>query len=252
MRHARHAASPALPPSRSRSLGVLRFDGSVDLWSTRLGSLADPDAAVALLDRDERARAERFRFRLDRERYIARHVFLRQTLGWYLGTPPEAVRITTTELGRPALDAAWGLDFSASHSHGDAVVAVTRGGRVGVDIERARRLDDVLDLIDGNLTDREASWLRAADTRSRSRVFLELWTRKEAVVKAIGTGLSLPLDSFDTGAPGADGVMHPVGLVGMPAISMVELDGLEGCIAAVAVQGDHVTVHHRTHSEVAA
>jgi 4'-phosphopantetheinyl transferase len=252
MRHARHAATAALATRRSRPPDVLRLDGSVDLWFTSLHPLADPDAAMALLDRGERARAERFRFPLDRERYIARHAFLRRTLGWYLGMPPDAVRFTTTELGRPELDVGWGLDFSASHSDGRAVVAVTRGARVGVDIERLRRLDDALDLMEGNLTDREASWLRAASTTSRSRVFLQLWTRKEAVVKAIGTGLSLPLDSFDTGVPGADGVMHPVGLVGIPAMSMIELDGLEGCIAAVAVQAEHVTVHHRTHSEVAA
>lgn len=245
---------PSDPPplaTGSRSVDGRAHD-EVDLWSTGLRPIKDRSVALAILDPEERARAERFRFRLDAERYVARHIYLRQVLGSYLHVPPQAVRISRTQLGKPRLDAASGIDFSASHSRGRAIIAVSRGARVGVDIERVRHIDDALDLATCHMTEQEVARLRAGHDASRSQAFLEVWTRKEATVKAVGMGLHLPLDSFDTGEPGPDGLMHPVGLPGDPAMSVVQVGGLSGYVAAVALEGERLTVHRRTELERAA
>lgn len=223
----------------------------IDVWSVRL-STPVPPTAMAVLDRDEQARAGRFRFPIDRDRYVARHAFLRQVLAGYLDTTPPEVRIRRTRLGRPELAASRGIDFSTSHSDGVAIVAVNRWGRIGVDIERIRPLDDALDLAETYMTAREVAWLRTVPIESRSSAFLDLWTRKEAAVKAIGVGLSMPLDRFDTGAPGPDGVSIASGPPGDRALHLVGIAGLAGFVAAVALEGRRPSVHHMIHTEVAA
>lgn len=244
--------TPATQPTTDASSpDAPAIAGAVDLWSARIAAPAD-GAAMSVLDRDERARAGRFRFPIDRDRYVARHVFLRQVLAGYLGTTPQGVRIHTTRLGRPELDAPCSLDFSISHSDGRALVAVSRGGRVGVDIERVRHLDDALDLAADHMTEREVACVRSVPLGSRSRAFLELWTRKEAAVKAMGLGLSQPLDRFDTGEPGPDGVSSPTGLPGDPAMGIVGLVDPDGFVAAVALERHRPTVRHMTRSEAVA
>ena len=226
--------------------------GEVHLWSAWVDQLEDPGASLALLDDHERARADRFCFERDRDQFVARHAFVRRVLGGYLGVAPAALVICPTAAGRPELAAPSGLAFNASHSAGLAVVAVARERRIGVDIERMRHLDDVMGIADGHLTEGETEWLRSVPQASRSAVFLTLWTRKESVVKAVGGGLSIPLDSFDVGDVGADGVGRPRGPLGDLPFSFIDLDGPDGYVGAITVQGAGVTVREMDVSEVAA
>jgi 4'-phosphopantetheinyl transferase len=224
-------------------------DDVVDVWSAWLGG--DPDPAPDLLDTRERSRAERFLSRRDRARYVARHVFLRQVLSGYLDEAPERIEMRVTPAGRPLLDPRWHLDISTSHDDGLALIAVARGRRVGIDVERVRPIEEAHDLAESHMTARERAWLEAHPAGA-SRAFLELWTRKEAVVKVLGTGLATPLGSFDTGVPGPRGESHPTGLAQRAPLSIVPLDLPTSHVGAVAVQAATVRIHHRTRHEDAA
>jgi 4'-phosphopantetheinyl transferase len=197
-----------------------------------------------VLDADERARTERFHFQGDRARFVARRAFLRRVLAGHLGIAPAAIRYRTSLLGRPELDPALGITFSTSHADGLAVVAVASGGPVGVDLEHRRPVPDALELAKRFFSAREHDHLASLPDEIRSTVFLGLWTRKEAYVKAIGAGLSRPFGDVDVleldgrmarrlPAAGSDG-----------PFAVADLDGLPGYIGAVAVAGAAIVLEH--------
>lgn len=144
-----------------------------------------------------------------------------------------------------------GTSFNASHSDGLAVVAVARGRRIGVDIELVRHLDDAMDVAAGQFTEREIGWLRASPQSSYSEAFLALWTRKESYVKAVGGGLSIPLDSFDCSTVGDGGVGRPQDASGVLPYAFIELDGPDGFVGAITVEGTRVTIGHMETAAVA-
>jgi 4'-phosphopantetheinyl transferase len=151
---------------------------------------------ASLLSEDELTRAGRFVSALDRARFIVARTGLRQVLADLTDALPKDVRFTYSAKGRPALAGQEGdLDFSLSHSQGLAAVAVTRGVRVGLDIEGLRPVkENIAARYFSQAEHRELACLPAADQLAG---FYRCWTRKEAVLKALGDGLSRPLDSFD-------------------------------------------------------
>jgi 4'-phosphopantetheinyl transferase len=160
-----------------------------------------------LLDAEEKDRAARFVRAADSRRFIRAHAALRVFLARSLGLDPRDVRYETTEHGKPRLAAglaASGLEFNLSHSHEIAVVAATRAGVLGVDVERERELPDAMDIAQKYFSPDERRDLSRLPSAERQGAFFRCWTRKEAVVKADGQGLGLPLDSFDVDlAPGS-------------------------------------------------
>lgn len=117
-------------------------------------------------------------------------------LASYLGTEPSAVRLLAGEHGRPALDAQSrdALDFNWSHSGERALVAVARGIAPGIDLELRRTRASALEIAQRFFTAGEAAWLATLDEDARRAAFLELWTAREAVLKALGRGLAFGLD----------------------------------------------------------
>jgi len=152
------------------------------------------------LGQTEIERSSRFRFARDRDRFIVRRGVLREILGHYLGMPPERVRFRSTRFGKPILDLeaqVRDLRFNLSHSHGLALVGITRDREIGVDIERI-----VPERADRQVAERffapgEIAALQDFAGRAWVECFFHCWTRKEAYVKALGEGLSLPLDRFE-------------------------------------------------------
>lgn len=171
--------------------------GEAHVWKTSLDrDAAQLDALAGLLSPDERARAARFHFERDRRRFIAARAFLRTVLGRYLSVPPAEIVFTTNEYGKPAAGSA-AIRFNLSHSHGLALAAFVLHREVGVDVEQIR---------DGVTGDRiaerffspaEAAELASLPAAGRTEAFFRCWTRKEAWIKAVGRGLSIPLTSFD-------------------------------------------------------
>ncbi len=212
----------------------------VEVWLTAVGDSRAAEAGMARLGADEQARVPRFRFERDRTCFVNRRVFLREVLGRYLQADPGSLRFTTSGNGRPELVEHKGLSFNASHSSTLAVVAVSRGPSVGVDIERLRAVPDGLGVADDLFTTHELASLRASIEAERSATFLRLWTRKEAVVKALGTGLSTPLSSFDVSRIDRTGVGHMDPTTEMAPHAYADLLGIQAHIGAIAVAGERV------------
>jgi 4'-phosphopantetheinyl transferase len=176
----------------------------VHVWRARLDPGAPTLARLAAtLSREENERASRFVFPVHGRRYVAAHGWLRLVLAAHLDEDPAAVRLTGRDGEKPRLAGRRGLRFNLSHSEDVAVVAVARDHEVGVDVERLRPLDGLEALAAATLSRAEALAWAALPEPLRLPAFLEAWTRKEAFLKAVGEGLSRPLDSFDvTVAPG--------------------------------------------------
>ena len=192
------------------TLGSLA-DGRVHVWHAALeGAGPSLERAAACLSDEERERAARFRFERDRRRFVLSCAFLRGLLSHYLDCSPREVAMRREPGGKPRLERApEPLRFNLSHSGELAVAAVAHGGEVGVDVEtlgKSRRLDLLERRV---LSAGEREQLRTiAEDAARQLAFLRAWTRKEAVLKAIGSGIDRDLTTIDVGVGGgasADG-----------------------------------------------
>jgi 4'-phosphopantetheinyl transferase len=165
--------------------------GEVLVWSVDLDRGGFDDDAT--LSADERRRAERLVSRGDAARWAVSRSALRRVLARYApAAEPSELRIRPDRGGKPRLCDEPGLCFNLSHSGDVALVAVTRGREVGIDVECVSTERDVVRLADRFLPVADASAVRAAGTR-RVGVFYERWVRREAVAKCLGVGLAAPL-----------------------------------------------------------
>ena len=173
----------------------------VEIVSVRLDAPAEVSAALWwLLSRDERQRADRFRYAVHRQRYIVARASLRRLLAERLHIAPWAVELVEAGYGKPRLAPVHnsaGLEFNLSHSEVLAVYAFTSGRVVGVDVELIRQIADADNLAKCFFSSNETAALRVFPPDRHSLAFLACWTRKEAFIKALGLGLSCPLDAFD-------------------------------------------------------
>lgn len=164
--------------------------GEVHIHRICLDEIPTEAGTLRILDEDERSRASHIRSTLIRHRFVASHVALREILGHYLKREPEKVRFTRGKHGRPLLaDYESTLDFSLSHTTGQALIGVTRDRRVGVDIERIWPGLPAVSLARRYLCPGEARLVEEAGGRLAAEKFVLLWVRKEAYLKALGLGL---------------------------------------------------------------
>jgi 4'-phosphopantetheinyl transferase len=177
--------------------GSLPTGDAVHLWVIDLDVMPSVvESLKVVLDAQELLRCSRLRSTELRSRFAVAHGTLRHVLGRYLGVPGSHVELERQASGKPRLKDE-SFVFNLSHSGGVAVLAIAAGGKLGVDVELVRAMPDASDIARSNFSLRETAEFLALPDRSRSRGFFNAWTRKEAVVKATGDGLSLPLDSFD-------------------------------------------------------
>jgi len=166
----------------------------------------------ALLDDAERARAAAFRYAIDRDRFVARRGLMRLHLAGELGVPAYGLTIAEDDHGKPFLPDDPDLAFNLSHSNGVALLATLRSGAIGCDIEW-RNPELACPKVAARLfAPDEYAALAALPADQWVTGFFHCWTRKEAFVKALGLGLSYPLDAFsvsigddarfERGAPG--------------------------------------------------
>lgn len=169
----------------------------IDVWALDLDRHVSPSASPGdVLSEEENRRANRFHSDRDRDRYRSGRTLLRLLLAGYLAIEPGAVPIVYNGHGKPGLDGARDIDFNLAHSEGVAVVAVTDGRPVGVDIERVRAGLAGQGIAEAFFTAPEVVALRRLPAAEQEVAFFTCWTRKEAFVKAQGRGLSIPLDAF--------------------------------------------------------
>ena len=174
----------------------------VDLYIWTLDVDADERARLsAHLSDDETARAARFVFEHDRNRFIAARGRMREILARAVKRPPSDLKFSYSAHGKPSLGSN-PLRFNLSHSNAIAALVATRDYEIGVDVEHVRPLKE--DVAGRFFSPRENAVLRALPEREQLGGFYRCWTRKEAIVKAIGEGLSHPLDSFDVSLKAGD------------------------------------------------
>lgn len=172
--------------------------GDVHVRYRLTDALGDDDwkAAAALLSDCERTRYERFRVDRDRHEYAVAHALLRTTLSEFGGLPPHAWRFDTGPNGKAAVAPVVcpsPLSFNLSHTHGlvACLVSSSPGGvDVGVDVERITRSADWRGIAGRYFSTAEILQIDRALDRERPTRFFELWTLKEAFIKAVGVGLS--------------------------------------------------------------
>jgi 4'-phosphopantetheinyl transferase len=159
-------------------------------------------AMSSLLAADERDRALRYHFERHRERFIIGRGLLRTILGRCLGVNPAEIRFTYNPNGKPLLPE---LEFNLSHCEDLALIAVSRGSRVGVDLERVRVLEDAGELVARFFSPSEHAAYERLLPGEQPQAFFNLWTRKEAWLKATGDGIGHLLNqvevSFIPGEP---------------------------------------------------
>ena len=154
----------------------------------------------------ERQRALRLRLDRDRRRFVVARARLRRLLAERLGVRPQALELVSGANGKPALGprlAASGWRFNAAHCEELALYAFARGREVGIDVEAIHPVAEADAIAASVFSAAERSAYLALAPGDRALGFLRLWTRKEALAKALGAGLSLPLERLDaTRAPG--------------------------------------------------
>ncbi len=229
---------PATELSALAAREVHVWRASLDLPAPRLQTLKQT------LAREERARAERFRFDSHRARFIASRGILRDILGRYLGSEPRSLRFAYNGYEKPFLvdETEDGpIFFNVTHSQDMALYAFTRLGDIGIDVEQmTTEAKDYEDIAAAFFSVAEVEQLRAVPEAARQEAFLNGWTRKEAYIKARGMGLSLALDQFDVAlTPGVPAALLATREAdqGPSWWSLRALDAGPGFIAALAVRG---------------
>jgi 4'-phosphopantetheinyl transferase len=176
----------------------LRLDeGIIDIWAL---PIQPSDLQIAafhnILSPDERTRARRFRFDHLQRSFIFRRGTLRVLLGGYLSIAPQEVSFSYGSQGKPRISKEKLLRFNTSHSGGIVLLAFTHEYDIGVDIEKMYQLPEMDDLVQRFFCPEEISQFASIPYEQRERAFFCCWTRKEAYLKAVGSGLSNQLDSF--------------------------------------------------------
>lgn len=172
----------------------------VDIWTLTVADEV-PAETVAncrlLLSTDELARGDRFRIAKKRTEFTIAHAYVRRVLSHYRSVTPADWRFAVGSLGRPEVANAEAdtLRFNLSHTEGLIACAVAEQVDVGVDVEMSARPID-LGIADRYFSSLELTQLQSLVPGERHRRFFELWTLKEAYLKARGAGLHLPLDAF--------------------------------------------------------
>jgi 4'-phosphopantetheinyl transferase len=192
---------PGPGPGQSREERAALYGPEVHLWLwPHAPGLGEFGHLASTLSTRESQRAAAFAHAMDRQRYVAAHAFMRRVLAHYTGVDAKALDFVDGAAGKPALAAAQGaggIQFNLSHSGDVALLGVARDRLVGVDIEVVRRLDDLEALVRTTFSVDERRRFDALDVALRHEAFFAVWTRKEAVIKATGAGLSTELTRIE-------------------------------------------------------
>jgi len=234
----------------SKTQGPSLFSAGPPVWALEPGHIRvwlwSLEAGRALLARmseslsgDERRRSSELKFDVHQRRFVAARAGLRKILANVLGESPEALVFSYSATGKPSLsdhEGPAGLRFNLSHSEDVAMLALSWGIEVGLDLEAEGESHPSWEMALLTFNAVEIDWLTEHSTTDFSRAFLELWTLKEAVLKAEGSGLASGSEKYSV-IPGSSGCArvlgHPDGLEreDWQARSFCPLEGFRAAIA---------------------
>ncbi|MEY2429544.1 MAG: 4-phosphopantetheinyl transferase [Verrucomicrobiota bacterium] len=222
----------------------------IHVWAIPL----DIDASLlgerqATLAPIELERAARFHFQRDRNRFVAGRGALRQVLSRYLQAEPGKLHFNYGPHGKPSLahsDMQNNLQFNLAHSEGLALLAVAHSGKIGIDLECLRPLDDAEGLVTRFFCPREIAAFQSLAETQKPAAFFNLWTRKEAWLKAIGEGIGHSLNLVEVSfLPGQSAhlLSIPEGPEAAAQWNLRDLAPAPGFAAALAIQGPDLPLH---------
>jgi 4'-phosphopantetheinyl transferase len=166
------------------------------IFSTLSASRDSEKYLHELLSTDEQKRAACFKYAKHRTSFIVARGLLRIVLGNYMNAEPAAIDFRYGPYGKPEVKGASPVHFSVSHSEQMVLFGLRLDREIGVDIERIRPIEDMEDIARRFFSPAECRDLLAIPKQHRTKAFYDCWTRKEAFIKFLGTGLSFPLDRF--------------------------------------------------------
>lgn len=219
--------------------------GEVQIWhasADRLVASLSTAEISAVLDRTEIEKLNSLSKSEVRNEFLATRYLIRTLLSHYNPeVPPKAWKFTSNEFGKPTTDCKIGshsLEFNISHSGGIVVCAFLLGAPVGVDIESSRRKIPWFDVAKDSFSQQEVDELRKVKSSELPQRFFEYWTLKEAFIKAMGMGLSLPLGEFwfQFAARNRIGIGFSSKIAEKPADWQFRLFEIEGHQCALAVK----------------
>jgi 4'-phosphopantetheinyl transferase len=221
--------------SRFKGCEAIRWNQVIDgvhIWRAALDETGWPDAHR--LPAPERERAASFLREEPGRRWVAARWALRRVLEGYLEEPAAEIELELGDNGKPRLPNGAGIEFNLSHSNGLALVAVAEGREVGVDVELIEPGRDLVGLSERALSQEEAAAVRAASDAERPPVFYAAWTRHEASLKCLGTGLGANANGQ---FPTSEGENRPLA---NGAMAVENVDVVPGYAAAIAVAAEEV------------
>ena len=184
-----------------KSLLALPGKGEVHVWHAATDQCTiDIERLTSILSPGEKLRAARFRFRSHRSQFILSHVMLRLLIARYLELETDQISFTYGANGKPGFargGAEPELQFNLSHTEGLAVCAFAPHQRIGIDVEKVRSDFAMEEIAERFFSEAERQALCGLPIEESYYAFFRCWTSKEAYIKAIGDGLSHPLDQFD-------------------------------------------------------
>ncbi|MFK5972013.1 MAG: 4'-phosphopantetheinyl transferase superfamily protein [Flavobacteriaceae bacterium] len=170
---------------------------NVHVWHAKLDLTSDTLKEYnELLSDDEKKKSGKFRFLKDQKKFIASRGILRVLSGHYLNTDPEKIIFKYGEYGKPEFDFPTQLKFNISHSENMIVLGFVKNDEIGVDVEKIKNNFNVIDIAQSFFSFEEINKLESLPENEQCLAFYRCWTRKESFIKAKGSGLSFPLDSF--------------------------------------------------------
>ena len=226
----------------ARSTPTAAGHAQVILWPV---SAKPSEQDWQILDAEEQRRAERFVRPQHRERFVAAHAGLRRWLAACTAAQPEALRFASTGAGqKPQLQSS-SIHFSLSHSQDWAAAAIVHGHEIGIDIEAIRSIEP--ELPQRYFSEAEQKELATLTGEAWLRSCFRAWTRKEALLKAIGVGLTLPLRAFSVSLlPDAPAALLASELPELRVGSwdLVDIDCIPGYCGALAIPRavEHVAI----------
>ena len=173
-------------------------DKEAHIWRADL-NLGDSlqSSFLKLLSPDEKNRAGKFRFARDSRNFIVARGILRSLIGNYLEINPAEISFQYSRFGKPSIGDNSSIQFNISHAQNTALFAFTKKLNVGVDVEFVNPHIEVEDIATKFFSANEILNLLALPKSQQTLGFFNCWTRKEAFIKAVGEGLSFPLNQFE-------------------------------------------------------
>lgn len=218
-------------------------ESTIHVWLISLTQPGDVrESLTGLLSSSEQERAARFKFDQHRQRFVVAHAALRSILSQYLKTTPLHLRFVNGLNGKPKLAEEFArsdIRFNLSHSFDLALVAVTRGREVGIDVELVKEDYAFDDVAARFFTARELAAFGAMPVHLQRQSFFKCWTSKEAFLKAKGTGLSGTLDEVEITLSNEQRVLVNASV---PGWTLSELKPGNNYEAALVIEGRGVPV----------